>query len=138
MAAAQPSPDAAIGVGNSLAVTATAYNRVVFWLQMARTGDRWRTAPSGPDGGPAYPGLGVGDPQSERGSSAITETLGIGGFAMPGPRRHHPTGRRHARRRAGHDPADSAHHAGAAPERSAATPEPRGIGHRRGAVRSSG
>jgi Protein of unknown function (DUF1116) len=48
MAAAQPSPDAAISVGTSLPVTATAYNRVVFWLQMAGTGDRWYTAPSGP------------------------------------------------------------------------------------------
>lgn len=40
MAAAQPSPDVAISVGNPLLVTATANNRVVFWLQMAGTGDR--------------------------------------------------------------------------------------------------
>lgn len=82
MAGAKLSMDAAIGVENSTLVTAMARNGVEFGLRLAGTGDRWFTAPVGPADGLFFPGYSIGDANPDLGDSAITETLGIGGFAM--------------------------------------------------------
>ena len=44
--------------------------------------NRWYTAPVGPAVGLFFPGYGPDDANPDMGDSAITETLGIGGFAM--------------------------------------------------------
>jgi hypothetical protein len=82
MAGAKLSMDAAIGVENSTLVTAMARNGVEFGLRVAGTGERWFTATVGPADGLFFPGYGPDDANPDLGDSAITETLGIGGFAM--------------------------------------------------------
>lgn len=82
MAAAKLAMDAAIGTPNSTLVTAMARNGVEFGLRTAGTGDTWFTAPVGPADGLFFPGYGIEDANPDLGDSAITETLGIGGFAM--------------------------------------------------------
>jgi hypothetical protein len=82
MAGAKLSMDAAIGIENSTLVTAMARNGVEFGLRVAGTGERWFTAPVGPADGLFFPGYGIEDANPDLGDSAITETLGIGGFAM--------------------------------------------------------
>lgn len=82
MAAAKLAMDAASGVEGSTVVTAMARNGVEFGLRVAATGDRWFTAPVGPADGLFFPGYGIEDANPDLGDSAITETLGIGGFAM--------------------------------------------------------
>ncbi|GEN81429.1 YlbE family protein [Actinotalea fermentans] len=82
MAGAKLSMDAAVGVEGSTVVTAMARNGVEFGLRVAGTGERWFTAPVGPADGLFFPGYGIEDANPDLGDSAITETLGIGGFAM--------------------------------------------------------
>ncbi|GAA3216211.1 DUF1116 domain-containing protein [Oerskovia jenensis] len=82
MAGAKLSMDAASGIENSTLVTAMARNGVEFGLRVAGTGDRWFTTPVGPADGLFFPGYGPEDANPDLGDSAITETLGIGGFAM--------------------------------------------------------
>ncbi|MCC2335341.1 DUF1116 domain-containing protein [Cellulomonas wangsupingiae] len=82
MAAAKLSMDAAVGVEHSTLVTAMARNGVEFGLRVAGTGERWFTAPVDAADGLFFPGYGIADANPDLGDSAITETLGIGGFAM--------------------------------------------------------
>lgn len=82
MAAAKLAMDAAIGTPNSTLVTAMARNGVEFGLRTAGTGETWFTAPVGPADGLFFPGYSIADANPDLGDSAITETLGIGGFAM--------------------------------------------------------
>ena len=82
MAAAKLATDTAIGVADSTVVTAMARNGVEFGLRVAATGDRWFTAPVGPADGLFFPGYSIADANPDLGDSAITETLGLGGFAM--------------------------------------------------------
>jgi hypothetical protein len=82
MAGAKLAMDAAVGVEGSTLVTAMARNGVEFGLRVAGTGERWFTAPVGPADGLFFPGYGIDDANPDLGDSAITETLGIGGFAM--------------------------------------------------------
>lgn len=82
MASAKLSMDAAIGVEHSTMVTAMARNGVEFGLRVATTGDEWFTTPVGPADGLFFPGYGPEDANPDLGDSAITETLGLGGFAM--------------------------------------------------------
>ncbi|MEO6942359.1 MAG: DUF1116 domain-containing protein [Terrimesophilobacter sp.] len=82
MASAKLSMDIAIGVENSTLVTAMARNGVEFGLRVAGTGDEWFTTPVGPADGLFFPGYGPEDANPDLGDSAITETLGLGGFAM--------------------------------------------------------
>jgi hypothetical protein len=82
MAAAKLALDSAVGVEGSTLVTAMARNGVEFGLRVAGTGDEWFTAPVGPADGLFFAGYGVDDANPDLGDSAITETLGIGGFAM--------------------------------------------------------
>ena len=74
--------DAAHGIEGSTVVTAMARNGVDFGIRVSGTGDAWFTAPAdGPDG-LYFPGYGPADANPDLGDSAITETRGIGGFAM--------------------------------------------------------
>ncbi len=82
MAGAKLAMDAAIGIENSTLVTAMARNGVEFGLRVAGTGEQWFTAPVGPADGLFFPGFGIQDANPDLGDSAITETLGLGGFAM--------------------------------------------------------
>lgn len=82
MAAAKLSLDAAADVPGSSVVTAMARNGVEFGLRVAGTAGEWFTAEVGPADGLFFPGYGPADANPDLGDSAITETLGIGGFAM--------------------------------------------------------
>lgn len=82
MASAKLAMDAAAGWPDSTLVTAMCRNGVEFGLRTAATGDRWFTAPVGPADGLFFPGYGIDDANPDLGDSAITETLGLGGFAM--------------------------------------------------------
>ena len=82
MAAAKLCMDAAADVPGSSLVTVMSRNGVEFGIRVAGTGDRWYTAPVGPADGLFFPGYGPDDANPDMGDSAITETLGIGGFAM--------------------------------------------------------
>lgn len=82
MANAKLALDCAIGIPDSTIVTAMARNGVEFGLRVAGTGEQWFTAPVGPADGLFFPGYSIADANPDLGDSAITETLGIGGFAM--------------------------------------------------------
>ncbi|MBO3096050.1 DUF1116 domain-containing protein [Cellulomonas dongxiuzhuiae] len=82
MAGAKLAMDAAVGVEDSTLVTAMARNGVEFGLRVAGTGERWFIAPVGAADGLFFPGYRLADANPDLGDSAITETLGIGGFAM--------------------------------------------------------
>ncbi len=57
-------------------------NGVDFGIRCRGTGDTWFTAPVGVPDGLFFPGYGPEDANPDLGDSAITETFGIGGFAM--------------------------------------------------------
>ncbi|WP_102867076.1 DUF1116 domain-containing protein [Pseudovibrio exalbescens] len=82
MAACKNMLDAAAGVPNSTMVTVMARNGVNFGIRMSGTGDQWFQAPANPVDGLFFPGYGVEDAAADLGDSAITETAGVGGFAM--------------------------------------------------------
>lgn len=82
MAAGKLVTDVAAGVDGSSLVTAMARNGTEFGIRISGTGDRWFTAPA-----PVVEGLFLGsytteDANPDIGDSAITETIGVGGFAM--------------------------------------------------------
>jgi hypothetical protein len=82
MAACKATLDAAHGVPGSTVVTAMSRNGVDFGVRLSGTGDAWYTAPVGVPDGLYFPGYGPEDANPDLGDSAITETCGIGGFAM--------------------------------------------------------
>jgi hypothetical protein len=63
-------------------VTAMARNGVEFGIRMSSTGDQWFTAPAPVVDGLFFPGHSAADATPDLGDSAITETAGLGGFAM--------------------------------------------------------
>jgi Protein of unknown function (DUF1116) len=84
MAACKASLDAAHGVPGSTLVTAMARNGVDFGIRVSGAGDAWFTAPAPVIDGLYFPGYGPADANPDLGDSAITETAGIGAFAMAG------------------------------------------------------
>jgi hypothetical protein len=82
MAAGKVTADAAAGVPGSSVVTAMARNGTEFGVRLSGTGDRWFTGPAGEVDGLYLPGYGPDDANRDIGDSTITETIGIGGFAM--------------------------------------------------------
>jgi len=82
MAACKASLDAAHGIDGSTLVTAMARNGVDFGIRVSGAGDTWFTAPSTVPDGLYFAGYGPADANPDLGDSAITETAGIGGFAM--------------------------------------------------------
>ncbi len=82
MAACKAMADAAHGVPGSSMVTAMARNGVEFGIRVSGTGSRWFTAPAPVVDGLFFPGYSAADAAPDLGDSAITETAGVGGFAM--------------------------------------------------------
>ena len=82
MAASKATLDAAGNVPGSSVVTVMSRNGVDFGIRLAGTGDRWFTSPVGVPDGLYFPGYGPEDANPDLGDSAITETGGLGGFAM--------------------------------------------------------
>ncbi|MEU8172614.1 DUF1116 domain-containing protein [Microbispora hainanensis] len=82
MAAAKVSADAARGVPGSSLVVAMARNGTDFGIQVSGLGDRWFTGPAGVPDGLYLGGYGPDDANPDIGDSTITETTGLGGFAM--------------------------------------------------------
>jgi hypothetical protein len=84
MASAKATADAASGVEHSTIVTTLARNGTEFGLRTSGTGDRWFTAPSSEINGLYIPGYTPADANPDMGDSTITETIGLGGFALAG------------------------------------------------------
>jgi hypothetical protein len=82
MAACKSMLDVAHGVPHSSMVTAMARNGVEFGIRVSGGGDTWFTAPAPVVDGLYFPGYSITDAAPDLGDSAITETAGIGGFAM--------------------------------------------------------
>ena len=82
MAACKAMLDAAHGAPGSSLVTAMARNGVEFGVRLSGTGTRWFTAPAPMVDGLFFPGYSAADAAPDLGDSAITETAGLGGFAM--------------------------------------------------------
>ncbi len=82
MAACKAMLDAAHGVAGSSMVTAMARNGVEFGIRVSGLGERWFTAPAPVVNGLFFPGYSAADAAADLGDSAITETAGVGGFAM--------------------------------------------------------
>jgi Protein of unknown function (DUF1116) len=82
MAAGKVSADAARDVPGSSLVVAMARNGTDFGIQVSGTGDRWFTGPAGVPDGLYLGSYGPGDANPDIGDSTITETTGVGGFAM--------------------------------------------------------
>jgi hypothetical protein len=82
MAACKAMLDAAAGVPHSSMVTAMARNGVEFGIRLSGTGDAWFKAPAPVVDGLYFPSYSIADAAPDLGDSAITETAGVGGFAM--------------------------------------------------------
>ncbi|HEY52334.1 MAG TPA: DUF1116 domain-containing protein [Caldilineae bacterium] len=82
MAACKAMADAAHGVEGSTIVTVMARNGTDFGIRVSGLGDQWFTGPVGTPKGLYFPGFTVDDSSGDIGDSTITETAGIGGFAM--------------------------------------------------------
>ena len=82
MAACKAMADAAHGVEGSTVVTALARNGTDFGMRVSGLGDQWFTAPAEIPDGLYFPGFSSEDANADIGDSTITETAGIGGFAM--------------------------------------------------------
>ena len=74
--------DAARDVPGSSLVVAMARNGTDFGIQVSGTGDEWFTGPANTPEGLYLGSFGPDDANPDIGDSAITETAGIGGFAM--------------------------------------------------------
>lgn len=83
MAACKAMTDAAHGVEGSTIVTAMARNGTDFGIRVSGLGEKqWFTAPAEIPVGLFFSGFTQDDANPDIGDSAITETAGIGGFAM--------------------------------------------------------
>lgn len=82
MATAKAALDSAKGIKDSTVVVAMCRNGVDFGVRVAGTGDQWFIGPAQFVEGPLFAGFTVLDKGLDIGDSAITETYGIGGFAM--------------------------------------------------------
>jgi hypothetical protein len=84
MPAAKLQARAAAGIAGSTVVTAMARNGTDFGIQVSGTGAAWFTGPAAVPQGLFLGGYGPADANPDIGDSAITETVGLGGFAMAG------------------------------------------------------
>ncbi len=82
MAACKAMADAAHGIPESTLVTAMARNGTDFGIRVSGLGDNWFTAPAEIPDGLYFPGFSSEDANADIGDSTITETSGIGAFAM--------------------------------------------------------
>ncbi len=84
MPAAKLQTAAAAGLPGSTVVTTMARNGTDFGIQVAGTGDAWFTGPAAVPSGLFLGAYGPDDANPDIGDSAVTETAGLGGFAMAG------------------------------------------------------
>lgn len=84
MASAKASADAAHGIEFSTVVTAMARNGTEFGIRVSGLSDEWFTGPAPPIEGLYLTGYGPQDAGRDMGDSAITETVGWGGFVLGG------------------------------------------------------
>ncbi len=82
MAACKVMADAAHGIEESTIVSTMARNGTDFGIRVSGLGDQWFTAPATPPDGLYFPGFSSADANPDIGDSTITETAGIGAFAM--------------------------------------------------------
>ena len=82
MAACKAMADAGHGIEGSTIVSVMARNGTDFGIRVSGLGDRWFTAPVSVPKGLYFPGFTEEDSSGDIGDSTITETAGIGGFAM--------------------------------------------------------
>ena len=82
MAACKAMADAAHGVEGSTIMTVMARNGTELGIRVSGLGDEWFTGPVGLPDGLYFPGYTAKDASGDIGDSTITETAGIGAFAM--------------------------------------------------------
>lgn len=82
MAASKATLEAAHGIEGSTLVTTMSRNGVEFGIRVSGLPGRWFTAPAPIPVGLYFPGFTEADANPDMGDSSITETAGIGGFAM--------------------------------------------------------
>ena len=82
MAACKGMVDVAHNIEGSTVVSVMARNGTDFGIRVSGLGDRWFTAPVAIPQGLYFPGFTADDSSGDIGDSTITETAGIGGFAM--------------------------------------------------------
>lgn len=82
MAACKLMAEAGAGVEGSTLVTTMARNGTDFGIRVSGLGDAWFTAPAAVPDGLYFPGFTAADANPDIGDSTITETAGIGAFAM--------------------------------------------------------
>ena len=82
MAACKAMADAAHGIEHSTIVTAMARNGTDFGIRVSGLDGQWFTAPAEIPDGLYFPGFTSADANADIGDSTITETAGIGAFAM--------------------------------------------------------
>jgi hypothetical protein len=84
MASGKAIADPAAGIESSTVVVAMARNGTDFGIRVSGLGEDWFTAPSPRVKGLYFPGYGEEDAGFDMGDSAITETVGWGGFVLAG------------------------------------------------------
>lgn len=84
MAGSKGMLDAGSNIEGSTVVTAIARNGYETGIRVSGLGDEWFTAPAPMIDGVYFPGFGPEDANPDMGDSAITETIGLGSFAMAG------------------------------------------------------
>jgi hypothetical protein len=82
MAACKATMNAASEIEYSTLVTAMARNGTDFGIKVSALGNKWFVGPASVIDGVYFPGYGSDDANLDMGDSAITETAGIGGFAL--------------------------------------------------------
>ena len=82
MPASKATLDAARGIKNSSIVVVMARNGTDFGIQLSGTGGEWFTGPADVPDALFFPGYTKADANPDIGDSAITETNGLGGFAI--------------------------------------------------------
>ncbi|MDR1532062.1 MAG: DUF1116 domain-containing protein, partial [Clostridiales bacterium] len=82
MACAKAALDSADGIPGSTIVTVMSRNGTDFGIRVSGLKGRWFTGPAGDVKGLLFPGFTEADKNPDMGDSAITETIGLGGFSM--------------------------------------------------------
>lgn len=82
MAACKATMDSAHNIKHSTLVTVMTRNGTEFGIRISGLGDKWFTAPAPVPKGLFFPGYSQEDANPDIGDSSITETAGLGGFAM--------------------------------------------------------
>ncbi len=82
MPAAKSTVDACAGIEGSTLIYGMARNGTEFGIRLASMPNQWFTGPAGVVEGLYLPGYNASDAARDIGDSVITETAGIGGFAM--------------------------------------------------------